>query len=52
MDGKLNNNNLQQGNKDLNWLKGELKKQSIDKIENVLIASLDSSGTLFVQAKR
>ena len=52
MDGKLNNTNLQQGNKDLNWLKGELKKQSIDKIENVLIASLDSSGTLFVQAKR
>jgi len=52
MDGKLNNTNLQQGNKDLNWLKGELKNQSIDKIENVLIASLDSSGTLFVQAKR
>lgn len=52
MDGKLNSNNLQQSNKDLNWLKGELKKQSIDTIENVLIASLDSSGTLFAQAKQ
>ena len=52
MDGKLNSNNLQQGNKDLTWLKGELKKQTIDQIEDVLLASLDSSGTLFVQAKR
>lgn len=51
MDGKLNSNNLQQGNKDLNWLKEELKKHSIDKIENVLLASLDSSETLYVQAK-
>lgn len=52
MDGILNSKNLKQGNKDLNWLKGELKKQSIDKIEDVLIASLDSSGTLYVQAKQ
>ncbi|MFZ3131919.1 MAG: DUF421 domain-containing protein [Desulfosporosinus sp.] len=50
-DGKLNNNNLQQGNKDRSWLKGELKKHTIDKIEDVLLASLDSSGILFVQAK-
>ena len=50
-DGKLNSKNLQQGNKDLTWLKGELKKQTFDKIEDVLLASLDSSGILFVQAK-
>lgn len=50
-DGILNSKNLQQGNKDLTWLKGELKKQTIDKIEDVLLASLDSSGILFVQAK-
>jgi uncharacterized membrane protein YcaP (DUF421 family) len=50
-DGKLNSKNLQQGNKDLPWLKVELKKQTIDKIEDVLLASLDSSGILFVQAK-
>jgi len=51
MDGKLNSKNLQHSNKDLNWLKNELKKQTIDQIEDVLLASLDSSGTLYVQAK-
>lgn len=50
-DGKLNSNNLQQGNKDLTWLKSELKKHTVDKIEDVFLASLDSSGILFVQAK-
>lgn len=52
MDGKLNSKNLQQSDKDLNWLKWELKKQAIDKVEDVLIASLDSSGILFTQAKQ
>ena len=51
MDGKLNRNNLQQSNKNLHWLNEELKKHSIDKLENVFLASLDSSGSLFVQAK-
>lgn len=52
MDGNLNSNNLQDGNKDLSWLKQELKKRSIDKIEDVFLASLDSSGKLFTQAKQ
>lgn len=52
MDGKLNSKNLEQSHKDLNWLKRELKKQNIDKVEDVLIASLDSSGTLFTQTKQ
>lgn len=52
MDGKLNRKNFQLANKDLTWLKGELKKQNIEKIEDVLLASLDSSGTLFAQAKQ
>lgn len=52
MDGKLNRKNLQQSDKDLDWLKSELKKQTIDKIEDALIASLDSSGTLYTQAKQ
>ncbi|MDR3543483.1 MAG: DUF421 domain-containing protein [Desulfosporosinus sp.] len=52
MDGKLNSTNLQQSNKDLTWLKEELRKQSINEIEKVFLASLDSSGTLFVQAKQ
>jgi len=52
MDGKLNKNNLQQGNKDLKWLKGELKKHSIDTINEVLLASLDSYGSLYIQVKQ
>ena len=52
MDGRLNSKNLEQGNKDLPWLKRELKKHKISQIEDVFLASLDSSGTLFVQAKR
>lgn len=52
MDGKLNHKNLQQAGRDLNWLHKELKKQAIDKIEKVLLASFDSSGTLYVQTKK
>ena len=52
MDGKLNSMNLEKSNKGLAWLNGELKKHTINQIEDVLLASLDSSGTLFVQAKR
>ncbi|WP_088228946.1 DUF421 domain-containing protein [Desulfosporosinus sp. FKB] len=51
MDGVLNQKNLQQSNKDLNWLMTELKKRKIDRVEDVLLASLDSSDTLFVQVK-
>ena len=51
LDGKLNKRNLEQSNKDLNWLINELKKQKIEKIEEALIASLDSSGTLFAQPR-
>ncbi|HZK55971.1 MAG TPA: DUF421 domain-containing protein [Desulfosporosinus sp.] len=52
MDGQLKHNNLKESKKDLNWLTGELKKQSIDKIDHVLIASLDCYGILYVQAKQ
>ena len=52
MDGKLNHRNLQHGNKDLAWLKTELFNQKITQVEDVLLASLDSSDTLFVQAKK
>lgn len=51
MDGKLKKNYLEQSNKDLDWLKEELEKQNIQRIEDVLIASLDSSGKLYLQAK-
>lgn len=52
MDGNLNRKNLHQGNKDLAWLKKELKKHKIDRVEDVFLASLDSTDTLFVQAKK
>lgn len=50
-DGKLNRLNMQRANKDLQWLQNELKKQNINQIDEVLLASLDTSGNLFVQAK-
>ncbi|WP_407306807.1 DUF421 domain-containing protein [Desulfosporosinus sp. SB140] len=51
MDGVLNQKNLQQGNKDLNWFMNELNKRNINRVEDVFLASLDTSNTLFVQAK-
>lgn len=51
IDGKLKKDSLQQTNKDLPWLKGELEKQNIKQFEDVLFASLDSSGNLFLQEK-
>ena len=51
LDGKLNQRNLDKSNKDLEWLKSELHKQMILRIEDVLLASIDSSGKLFAQAK-
>jgi len=50
-DGKLDQRSLQQSNTDLKWLKKELKKQNIASIQDTFIASLDSSGKLFTQAK-
>lgn len=51
MDGKVDTHNLKLSNHDLKWLQQELEKHSISKVEDVLIASLDSSGKLFVQIK-
>lgn len=51
IDGKLKKDSLQQSNKDLPWLKGELEKHNIKQFEDVLFASLDSSGNLFLQEK-
>ncbi len=51
MDGKLKKNYLDQSKKDIHWLNTQLNTQGIQRIEDVLIASLDSSGNLYVQAK-
>lgn len=52
MDGKINAENLRKSKMDLLWLETELHKLSLKDASHVLLASLDSSGGLFVQAKR
>ena len=52
MDGKLNQANLKQSNKSMEWLNRELQNQQLGQISDVLLASLDSSGKLFLQAKK
>ncbi|MDP4161173.1 MAG: DUF421 domain-containing protein [Bacillota bacterium] len=51
MDGMLLKKNLEKSGQTLPWLKNELKKQKT-KIEDVLLASLDSSNTLYLQVKQ
>lgn len=51
-DGNLNRINMKRANKDLQWLQNELKKQNLKQIDEVLLASLDTSGNLFIQAKQ
>lgn len=51
MDGKVNPENMNKAKVDMRWLEGEIKKFQVHKIDQVLLASLDSSGTLFVQPK-
>lgn len=50
-DGKLHSGALQESNKDLTWLESELSKEGINRIEDALLVSLDSSGALYIQAK-
>ncbi|MDR3270117.1 MAG: DUF421 domain-containing protein [Peptococcaceae bacterium] len=52
MDGKLDSKNLQRAQLEQKWLKNELKKAKIDRIEDVFFASYDSSGNLYVQKKQ
>ncbi|MHB1652110.1 MAG: DUF421 domain-containing protein [Desulfitobacteriaceae bacterium] len=49
MDGKLHSGNMLKAKVDLAWLEGELKKQNLNGIEEVLLVSIDSSGTLYIQ---
>lgn len=51
MDGKVVESNLEQAKVDLTWLNGQLKRFNIDGPEQVLLASLDSTGSLYVQGK-
>ncbi|MGI6686362.1 MAG: DUF421 domain-containing protein [Bacillota bacterium] len=51
IDGQVNHDNLQKAALDENWLKEELSKRDINNISDVLFASLDTSGKLFVELK-
>ena len=51
MDGQFKNNNISRVGVDVGWLKGELEKFGIKSPEEVLLASLDTQGKLFIQKK-
>jgi uncharacterized membrane protein YcaP (DUF421 family) len=51
MDGLVQSDNLKKANVDLQWLQQELKKQQLTGFDQVLLASLDTAGTLFIQGK-
>ncbi|MDD2234781.1 MAG: DUF421 domain-containing protein [Desulfitobacteriaceae bacterium] len=51
MDGLVQAENLKKANVDLQWLQQEMKKQQLTSFDQVLLASLDSTGSLFIQGK-
>lgn len=51
VDGEVSDVNLEKAGLDRNWLKSELSKFEIDNFEDVLFASLDTSGNLYYQRK-
>jgi uncharacterized membrane protein YcaP (DUF421 family) len=52
VDGVLKLNNLKKLKLSEEWLRGELEKFGIHSLKEVFLASLDSSGKLFFQAKK
>jgi len=51
VDGEVSDVNLGKAGLDRNWLKTELSKFEINNFEDVLFASLDTSGNLYYQQK-
>ncbi|MFZ3102794.1 MAG: DUF421 domain-containing protein [Desulfitobacteriaceae bacterium] len=51
MDGQAHLENMKKANVNTQWLEQEIKKQKLTSIDQVLLASLDTAGTLFVQGK-
>ena len=51
MDGHVKLNNLQKLNLDTKWLNAELNKFGINSTTEVLLASLDTKGELYIQKK-
>lgn len=52
MDGQVVRHNLERTQKDENWLRQELIRFGLREFHQVLLASLDTSGQLYVQAKQ
>ncbi len=50
-DGVVNESNLRYAGLDYGWLMAQLRERNIDSVEDVLLASLDTVGYLFVQRK-
>lgn len=51
IDGKVLKKNLQLLNLDENWLKDELRKKQINSPQDVLLACVDSEGSLYIDRK-
>lgn len=51
VDGRILDKNLSKANLDVNWLKTELAKFGINRLDRVLFASLDTQGQLLFQPK-
>ena len=51
IDGRVIDDNLGKIKQDMDWLKGQLKKSKVTKIEEVLFASLDMQGNFYCQVK-
>lgn len=51
IDGEVINKNLTKANLDIGWLKAELAKFGINRLDRVLFASLDTQGQLLFQPK-
>lgn len=51
VDGNVNYENLKKARLNQIWLEDELKKFGVDKLKDVLFASLDSQGKLYYQLK-
>ena len=50
-DGHIHYNNLRSLRLDQAWLLAEVRKQGLERIEDVLYASLDTDGNLYISEK-
>ncbi|NPV93064.1 MAG: DUF421 domain-containing protein [Firmicutes bacterium] len=51
-DGAVVEQNLKQNNLDFPWLYGELRKKGVEDISDVLLADLQTDGTLYVDLRK